>query len=100
MRATWNCSCGGKNRLLPAAKEISSKERSDANDVPLNVDGGLRPPGLAQMRGPAEGDFGAFHDRLREGRVRVNALGHVAGYGGHLHGQHALANQFAGPSAD
>src|SRR5262245_41839143 len=55
---------------------------------------------LADVRGAAEDEFGAFHDRLGQRWVRVDAFGDVTRHRGHLDGQYALGNQLAGPGAD
>ena len=47
------------------------------------------------MRGVAVEDFGAFHQRLGEGRVRVDAEGKVLRGRAHLDGEHALGDEFA-----
>ena len=52
------------------------------------------------MGGLAVEDFGAFHQRLGEGRVRVDAEGKVLRGRAHLDGQHAFGDEFARAVAD
>ena len=48
----------------------------------------------------AEGGFGGFHDGFRQRGVGVNTLGHIAGDGGHFHGENALGDQFSRTRTD
>ena len=52
------------------------------------------------MGGVAVEDFGGFHQRLGEGRVRVDAEGKILRGRAHLDGEHAFGNEFARAVAD
>ena len=48
-----------------------------------------------RMRGVAEKDFGTFHHRLGERRMRMHGQGDVLGGRAHLHRQRGFGDQFA-----
>jgi concentrative nucleoside transporter, CNT family len=55
---------------------------------------------LGEVDGRAQGQLGGFHDRLGEGGMRVDAVGHVAGHRAHLDREDALRDHLARVHAD
>src|SRR5262249_37514877 len=61
---------------VTSPSEVPPGPEPPKKEAPAGSAGHLPRPG--EMGGAAHGDLGAFHERLGERRVRVDALGHVA----------------------